>query len=76
MGGIDLMDNMVVCYHISIRIKKWWFSIYTGSLSVSAVNTWRLRMRQTGHKEPYLNFLRKLCIGMLTAQSLSGGGPC
>ncbi len=23
-------------------------------------------MRQTGHKEPYLNFLRELCIGMLT----------
>ncbi len=22
-------------------------------------------MRQTGHKEPYLNFLRELCIGML-----------
>ncbi len=23
-------------------------------------------MRQTGHKEPYLNFLRELCISMLT----------
>ncbi len=45
MGGINLMDNMVVCYHISFHIKKWWFSIYTWSLSVSVVNTWRLRMR-------------------------------
>jgi hypothetical protein len=66
MGGVDLMDNMVAVYRIPFRIKKWYFPIYTWSLSVSAVNTWRLRMRQTGHKEPYLNFLRELCIGMLT----------
>jgi hypothetical protein len=66
MGGVDLMDNMVAVYRIPFRIKKWYFPIYTWSLSVSAVNAWRLRMRQTGHKEPYLNFLRELCIGMLT----------
>jgi hypothetical protein len=36
---------------------------------VSAVNAWRLRMCQTGHKEPFLNFLRELCNGMLTEHS-------
>jgi len=66
MGGVDLMDNMVACYRIPFRIKKWWFPIYSWSLSVAAVNAWRLRMRQTGNKEPYLKFLRELCIDMLT----------
>lgn len=51
---------------VPYRIKKWWFPIYTWSLSVSAVNAWRLRMRVTGEREPYLDFLRELCISMLT----------
>lgn len=46
-------------YRIPIRIKKWWFPIYTWSLSVCTVNAWRLRMRHTGTREPYLNFLRE-----------------
>lgn len=54
------------CRRIPYRIKKWWFPIYTWSLSVSAVNSWRLRMRVTGKKEPFLNFLRELCIEMLS----------
>lgn len=83
MGGVDLLDNLVACYRIPIRIKKWWFPLYTWSLSVSAVNAWRLRQRHTGQKEPYLNFLRELCIGMLShhgtkptrKRSLVGGEP-
>jgi hypothetical protein len=32
MGGVDLMDNMVACYRVPYRIKKWWFPFYTWSL--------------------------------------------
>jgi hypothetical protein len=32
MGGVDLLDNMVACYRVPFRIKKWWFPIYTWSL--------------------------------------------
>jgi hypothetical protein len=39
------------------------FTVYYLS-SVSAVNAWRLRMRVTGNKEPFLNFMRDLVIEM------------
>lgn len=65
MGGVDLLDNMVACYRVLFRVRKWWFPFYTWSLSVSAVAAWRLRMKVTGQKEPFLDFLRELVIGML-----------
>ena len=40
--------------------------MYSWSLSVSAVNAWRLRQTLTGRKEPFLDFLRELVIGLLT----------
>jgi hypothetical protein len=72
MGGVDLLDNLVACYRVLYRIKKWWFPIFIWSLSVCAVNGWRLRMKMTGQKEPFLNFLRELCIEML---SVHGSPP-
>jgi Transposase IS4 len=65
MGGVDLLDNMVAVYRVAFRMKKWWYALYTWSLSVSAVNAWRLRMRVRGTKEPYLVFLRELIVDML-----------
>ena len=64
MGGVDLLDNLVACYRIIYRVKKWWFPLYTWSLSVSAVNAWRLRQAIRGEREPYLDFLRELCTEM------------
>lgn len=51
-------------FRVPYRIRKWWFGIYTWSLSVSSVNAWRLRMRMTGRKESYLEFVRELVMGM------------
>jgi len=65
MGGVDLLDNMVACYRSGIRIKKWWFPFYTWSLSVSAVNAWRLRRKVTGKMDSFLDFLRELVVIML-----------
>lgn len=64
MGGVDLLDSMVAVYRVPYRIRKWWFAIYSWSLSIYAVNGWRLRMKTTGQKEPFLDFLRELCIEM------------
>ncbi len=58
---------MIQHFRVPYRIKKWWFPFYTWSLSVSAVNAWRFRMKVTGKKEPYLDFLRELIIGMFSA---------
>ena len=38
----------------------------TWSLSVIAVNAWRLRMKVKGLKEPFLDFLRELVIEMFS----------
>ena len=64
MGGVDLLDSQVAVYRVNHRVKKWYFPFYTWSLSVMAVNAWRLRQKMTGKKEPYLNFLRELVVEM------------
>lgn len=55
---------LTIFFRVPYRIKKWWFPFYSWSLSVCAVNAWRLRRRVTGHNEPYLDFLRELCLEM------------
>lgn len=60
MGGVDVLDGMVSAYRIPIRKKKWWWPFYSWSLSVSAVNAWRLMCHVTGEKQPYIHFLREL----------------
>ena len=60
MGGVDVVDKMVGVYRIRIRKKKWWWCIYSWSLSVTAVNAWRLMMEVTKTKMPFLTFIREL----------------
>lgn len=42
MGGVDLLDAMAKNYAIAMRIKKWYWGIYTWHLNVSMVQAWRL----------------------------------
>ena len=60
MGGVDLADQMVGAYRICIRKRKWWWCFFTWSLSIAAINAWRLyRMaHQRNNTGPYLKFLR------------------
>ena len=73
MGGVDLVDSMVALYRVPIRIKKWWWPFYAWSLSVSAVNAWRLRCKVRNIREPYLDFLRELVMAMLAAHGTPPG---
>ena len=66
LGGVDMFDSMVACYRIRIRKKKWWWAIYSWSLSASAVNAWRLRNYVKKDTMPFLEFLRQLCMQLLT----------
>ena len=66
MGGVDLLDSSVANYRVSWRKKKWWWPLFAWSLSVQAVNAWRLRQRFTKNKDPYLKFLRELVVYLLT----------
>ena len=73
IGGVNTLDNTVACYRVPVpyRKKKWWFAVYTWSLSVQAVNAWKLRVKTTGKKEPYLAFIRELVVEMLTRHGSS-----
>lgn len=42
MGGVDLHDNAVQNYQISIRAKKWYWPLWLALLNSAAVNAWKL----------------------------------
>ena len=42
MGGVDRLDQNVAQYRISIRKKKWWWSIFSFLVSASVNNAWLL----------------------------------
>ena len=63
---------MIEIYRIEFRKRKWWFPFYSWYLSACSVNGWRLRMKVTGQKERYLDFLRELVVCMFTRH---GTGP-
>lgn len=48
MGGTDLMDENLSRYRISVRRKKWWWSIFTWLLDVAIVNAWCLNRYAKG----------------------------
>ena len=56
-------------HRIPYRIKKWWFPLYTWSISVSTVNAWRLCQSVTGQKSPFLDFMKELVIDMFDTHS-------
>ena len=66
MGGVDLLDQMVSVYRSKIQKRKWWWCFWPWSLSVAAVNAWRLYQLTTNDKAmPYLTFLRQVVMEMM-----------
>ena len=63
---MDLLVSSMANYHVSWRKRKWWWPIFSWSLSVQAVNTWRLRQRFTRNKDLFLKFLRELVVCLLS----------
>ena len=64
MRGIDLLDNMTArCIPSHIDPING-VLLYSWFLTTSSMNAWRIRVQTTQRKEPYLEFLRELVIGM------------
>jgi hypothetical protein len=67
MDGVNLLDNMVMCYAITLRNRKWYWALYNWFLNVSLVQAWRL-YRKVGvvmsmkeqEKMPLLDFIRRV----------------
>lgn len=69
MGGTDRMDQNVNAYRISIRGKKWWWSLFTWMLDTSVQNAWLLARSQTNNvKLTQLSFRRDLAMSYLLEQ--------
>ena len=64
MRGIDLLDTMTArCIPSHIDPING-VLLYSWFLTTSSMNAWRIRVQTTQRKEPYLEFLRELVIGM------------
>ena len=61
MGGVDLVDQQIACYRPRIRKRKWWWCIWTWSLSLMLVNSWRLWNIGNSEKKNKVNLLTFLC---------------
>lgn len=74
MGGTDLMDENISRHRISIRSKKWWWSIFTWMLDVSIVNAWTVQ-RKAGLDITQLEFRREIVQVYLTRFGELPRGP-
>lgn len=60
MGGVDLLDQAVNNYRISIQGKKWWWCLFTHMVNVSVVNAWRIHNLACENKTDLLTFVRNI----------------
>lgn len=78
MGGTDLMDENISRWRISLRGKKWWWSLFTWLVDVTVQNAWILH-KKAGHKMTQLQFRREIVKTYLTkyksAPKKVGGRP-
>lgn len=75
MGGTDLMNQDINRYRVSIRGKKWWWSVFTWFLDASITNAWRIS-RSCGSSLSQLQFRRDIAIYYLKefGECPRGGG--
>nr|XP_054932727.1 piggyBac transposable element-derived protein 2-like [Dermacentor andersoni] len=45
MGGVDRLDSLLGLYRIRVRLKKWYFRVFTRMLDLSVVAAWLLNRR-------------------------------
>ncbi len=67
MGGVDLMDQSINNYRCRIRIRKWYFKIFTWMMDLACANAWQLfRNKDCNHNASYLQFRRKVVLSLLS----------
>ena len=61
MGGVDRLDQNISCYRVSLREKKWWFSLLTWLLDVTVANSYYIFKQ--GHTDMnFLDFRREIVL--------------
>ena len=75
MGGVDLHDQLLGAYEVSIRGKKWYWCLITRVLDMAVVNSHILhKTAVTGDKQlTLLNFRREIAVTYLRAAASERG---
>lgn len=67
MGGVDLADNFVSNYRISVRGKKWWWPFFSNFIDVALNIAWLLwRVIHLREKKTLLEFRREITIALMS----------
>ena len=75
MGGTDIMDQSINAYRTNIRIKKWWWAIFSWMLDAAVQNTWLVHRTKDEHAS-LLDVRRQISTTLLTRcqRDVSGAG--
>lgn len=65
MGGVDLLNQMICCYRTRIRIRKWYWKIFTWCLDLACANAFHA-MAFKRKRMPYLSFRRSIVQSLLS----------
>lgn len=65
MGGVDLHDNAIANYRISIRGKKWWWPLFANTLDSTIANCWKLYRKVNNSNMTQLDFKSYIAVRLL-----------
>lgn len=68
MGGVDMLDNFVAKYRITVKGKKWWWPLFINFIDVTVCNAWILHRFIHGKELDLLEFRRRVAISLLNAE--------
>nr|CAH7747080.1 unnamed protein product [Callosobruchus chinensis] len=71
MGGVDLHDQSVNNYRISVRGKKWWWVLFTNAINMAVVNAWRLYQLSSEEPMGLFQFQRDIVLHYLVGKDKS-----
>nr|CAH7746456.1 unnamed protein product [Callosobruchus chinensis] len=71
MGGVDLHDQSVNNYRISVRGKRWWWVLFTNAINMAVVNAWRLYQLCSEEPMGLLQFQRDIVLHYLVGKDKS-----
>jgi len=69
MGGVDMLDNFVAKYRITVKGKKWWWPLFINFIDVAISNAWNLHRLIHGKELDLLEFRRRVSISLLKTET-------